>query len=250
LHSFVAQRFGDDRPLELIASRGEMMIRFKGAHVAQELMLTCVHWYVADPPSDRPLEERRQERGVLVDHSTIKRWVLKYSPQLEAAFHRRKRPVWRSWRMDETDIRIRGHWRDLDRAVDQAGHTIDCLITAARDRAATLRFLVEAIRRRGGPDTITVDGREANASAIRGDHEAHGTTILIRQVRDLNHVVEQDHRAVKRITHPIWGFKSVETARCTLASIERMHMLRKGQWSGGAAQSSTAAEQFCAPAAS
>jgi transposase-like protein len=221
-----------------------MMISFKGAHVAPELMLTCVRWYVAYRLSDRQLEERRQERGVLVDHSTIKCWVPKYSPQLEAAFHRRKRPVWRSWRMDETDIRIRGHWRDLDRAVDQAGHTIDCLITAPRDRAAALRFLVEAIRRPGGPDTITVDGREANATAVRGDHEAHGTTIRIRQVRDRKNVVEQDHRAVKRITHPMWGFTSVEAARCTLAGIERMHMLRKGQWTGGAEQGSTAAEHL------
>jgi putative transposase len=227
-----------------------MMIRFKGAHVAQAIMLPCVRWSVADPPSDRPLEERRQARGVIVDHSTIKRWVLKYSPPLEAALHRRKRPVWLSWRMDETDIRIRGHWRDLDRAIDRAGHTIDCLIAAPRDRAAALRFPVEAIRRPGGPATLTVDGREAHASAMRGDHEAHGTTIRIRQVRDRNHVVEQDHRAVERITHPMWGCKSVEAARCTWAGIERMPMWRTGRWTGGAEQGSTAAEQFCALAAS
>jgi putative transposase len=69
-------------------------------------------------------------------------------------------------------------------------------------------------------------------------------------VRDLNHGVEQDYRAVKRLTHPMWGFKSVEAAPCTLAGIELLHMLRTGQWTGGAAQSSTAAEQFCALAAS
>jgi putative transposase len=50
-----------------------MMISFKGAHAAQEIMLTCVRWYVAYPPSDRQREERRQERGVLVDHPTINR---------------------------------------------------------------------------------------------------------------------------------------------------------------------------------
>jgi putative transposase len=167
-----------------------MMISFKGAHVAQELMLTCVRLYVAYPPSDRQLEERRQARGVIVDHSTINRWVLNYSPQLEAAFHRRKRPVWLSWWMDDTDIRRRGHRRELDPAVDQVGHTIDCLIAAPRGRAAALRFPVEAIRRHGGPEMITVDGREAHASAMRGDHEAHGTPIRIRQVRDRNHGVE------------------------------------------------------------
>jgi transposase-like protein len=152
--------------------------------------------------------------------------------------------------MDDTEIRRRGHRRDLDPAVDQAGHTIDCLIAALRDRAAALRFLVEAIRRHGGPEMITINGREANASAMRGDHEAHGTTIRIRQVRDLKNVVEQDHRAVKRITHPVWGFKTVEGAPCTLAGLERMPMLRTGQWTRGAEQGSTAAEQFCALAAS
>jgi putative transposase len=63
-----------------------------------------------------------QERGVAVDHSTINRWVLKYSPQLEAVFHRRKRPVWTSWRPDETYIRVRGHWRHLYRAVEGRPH--------------------------------------------------------------------------------------------------------------------------------
>jgi putative transposase len=230
-------RGGDDDPLQGGSCRA-------GDHAH------LVRWYVAYPPSDRQLEERRQARGVIVDHSTINRWVLKYSPPLEAAFHRRKRPVWLRWWMDEIDIRRRGHRRDLDPAVDQAGHTIDCLITAPRDRAAALRVLVEAIRHHGVPEMITVDGREANASAMRGDHEAHGTTIRIRQVRDLKNGMEQDHRAVKRIAHPVLGFKSVEGAPCTLAGIERMPMLRTGQWTGGVEQGLTAAEQFCALAAS
>jgi hypothetical protein len=63
-----------------------------------------VRWYVAYPLSYRHVEELMQERGVSVDHATIQRWVVKYSPALEAAFHRRKRPVWVSWRME-------GFWR-------------------------------------------------------------------------------------------------------------------------------------------
>jgi putative transposase len=68
-------------------------VSFKGAHFAKEIILTCVRWYVAYPLSDRRVEERMQERGVTVDHATINCWLLKYSPQLEAACHRRKRPV-------------------------------------------------------------------------------------------------------------------------------------------------------------
>jgi len=78
------------------------MVSFKGAHFAKDIILTCVRWYVAYPLSYRQVEELMRERGVSVDHATINRWVLKYNPLLEAAFHRRKRPVWLSWRMDET----------------------------------------------------------------------------------------------------------------------------------------------------
>src|SRR3712207_4050592 len=141
-----------------------------------------------------------QERGVAVDHSTINRWVFKYSPRLEEVFHRRKRPVWMSWRMDETYIRGRGQWRLLYRAVDKEGHTIDFLLTERRDEPAARCFLAKAIRRHGVPETITIDGSEANAAAIRSYNEVHGTTIAIRQVKYLNNVVKQDHRAVKRVT--------------------------------------------------
>jgi hypothetical protein len=94
-----------------VMRRGAVMVSFKGTHFAKDVILTCVRWYVAYPLSYRQIEELMQERGVVVDHATINRWVLKYSLRLEAAFHRRKRPVWRSCRMDETYIKVRGHWR-------------------------------------------------------------------------------------------------------------------------------------------
>ena len=159
----------------------------------------------------------------------IRRWVIKYSPQLDAAFHRRKRPVWVSWRLDETSIRVKGQWTYLYRAVDTDGHTIDFLLTEHRDKEAALRFLKKAIRRNGGPETITIDGSEANAAAIRTYNEEYGTTITIRQVKYLNNVVEQDYRAVKRVTRPMLGFKSFDAAQCTLAGVELMHMLKKRQ---------------------
>jgi putative transposase len=212
------------------------MVSFKGVHFAKDIILTCVRWYLAYPLSYRQVEELMQERGVAVDHATINRWVLKYSPQLEAAFHRQKRPVWPSWRMDETYIRVRGHWHYLYRAVDKTGQTIDFLLTEERDERGARHFLTKAIRRHGAPEKITIDGSEANAAAIRGYNAAHGTAILIRQVKFLNNVVEQDHRAIKRVTRPMLGFKSFEAAQGALIGIELMHMLRKGQWAGGAEQ--------------
>jgi putative transposase len=226
-----------------------MAVSFKGAQFPKDVILTCVRWYVAYPLSTRHVEELMAERGVAVDHATINRWVVKYNPQLEEAFHRHKRPVWISWRLDETYIRVKGEWRYLYRAVDKHGQTIDFLLTEHRDERAAKRFLTKAIRRHGVPEKITIDGSEANAAAIRTYNQEHGTTIVIRQVKYLNNIVEQDHRGVKRVTRPMMGFKSFESAQSTLTGIELMHMLRKGQLVEGVERGLSAADQFYSLAA-
>jgi putative transposase len=222
-----------------------MAISFKGAHFPQEVILMGVRWYVAYPLSTRHVEELMEERGVELDHATINRWVIKYSPLLEEAFHRRKRPVWVSWRLDETYIKVRGEWKYLYRAVDKHGKTIDFLLTEQRDEQAAKKFLTKAIRRHGQvPETITIDGSAANEAAIKSYNEEHGTAITLRKIKYLNNIVEQDHRAVKRVTRPMLGFKSFDAAQSTVAGIELMHMLRKGQLESGIEGGLTAAEQF------
>ena len=206
-----------------------MAISFKGAHFPKDIILMGVRWYVAYPLSYRHVEELLEERGVPVDHATIQRWVVKYSPLLEEAFHRRKRSVWISWRMDETYIKVKGQWYYLYRAVDKYGQTIDFLLTEHRDAEAALRFLKKAIRRNSLPETITIDGSDANEAAIKRYNEEHGTSMSIRQVKYLNNIVEQDHRGVKRITRPMLGFKAFDAAQSTLVGIELMHMIKKRQ---------------------
>jgi putative transposase len=134
--------------------------------------------------------------------------------------------------------------------VDKYGQTIDFLLTVPRDTEAALRFLTQAIRRHGVPETITIDGSEANEAAIRSYNEEHGTNIIIRQVKYLNNIVEQDHRAVKRVTRPMLGFKSFDAAHDTLVGIELMHMLKKRQLVvEEGAEDLTAAELFYSLAA-
>ena len=227
-----------------------MAISFKGAHFPPEIMLMGVRWYVAYPLSYRHVEELMEERGVPIDHATIQRWVVKYSPLLEEALHRRKCPVWVSWRMDETYIKVQGHWYYFYRAVDKTGQTIDFLLTEQRDEEAALRFLKKAIRRHGVPEKITIDGSAANEAAITSYNEEYGTAIEIRKVKYLNNIVEQDHRGVKRVTRPMLGFKSFDAAQDTLVGIELMHMIEKRQMvveSGD--ESLTAAELFYSLAA-
>jgi putative transposase len=224
-----------------------MAVSFKGAHFPKDVILTCVRWYVAYPLSTRHVEELMEERGVNVDHSTINRWVIKYSPQLEEEFHRRKRPVWVSWRMDETYIKVKGEWVYLYRAVDKYGKTIDFLLTKQRDKKAARRFLNKAIGRHGVPDKITIDGSDANASAITSYNDDHGTSIAIRQRKYLNNIVEQDHRGVKRVTRPMLGFKAFDAAQNTLTGIELMRMIKKKQMGLQEGEEGlSAAEQFYA----
>jgi putative transposase len=221
------------------------MISFKGHRFETTIILTCVRWYLAYPLSYRNLEEMMAERGVAVDHSNIYRWVQKFMPKLEATFRKgRKRPVENSWRMDETYIKIQGQWRYLYRAVDKAGQTIDFLLTAHRDKAAALRFFKKAIRQHGLPEKVTIDKSGANTAALEALQEETGAEIEIRQSKYLNNLVEQDHRALKRIIRPMLGFQSFRSARITLAGIELMHMIKKGQMISIEGQALSAAEQF------
>ena len=173
---------------------------FKGSQFERDIILWGVRWYVAYPISYRQLEEMMQERGVEVDHSSLNRWVLKYTPVLDKVFRQRKRAVGISWRLDETYIRVKGQWKYLYRAVDKAGRTVDFLLTAKRDRKVASRFLRKAIDQCGVPQKITIDKSGANTAAVESYNTEHNVGIELRQVKYLNNIVEQDHRTQTRMT--------------------------------------------------
>jgi putative transposase len=157
----------------------------KRMHYPLEVMLTCVRWYVAYPLSLRHIEEMMAERGVFVDHATVHRWALKIVPTLAKVFRCRMRSMGKSWRMDETYIKVRGGWKYLYRAVDRDGDTVDFLLTARRDEAAARRFLERAIDRHGEPDKITIDKSGANTAAIESYSADHNAGIEMRQCKYL-----------------------------------------------------------------
>ncbi|MFM0205447.1 IS6 family transposase [Paraburkholderia fungorum] len=201
----------------------------KRLHYPLDVILLCVRWCVAYSLSLRNLEEMMAERGFEVDHSSVHRWVIKLVPLFEKAFRKHKRPVGKSWGMDETYVKVRGQWKYLYRAVDKAGNTVDFLLRAHRDKAAARRYFEKAIRRNGAPETVTMDKSGANLAALQAINAERETPIRVRQVKYLNNVVEQDHRAIKCIVKPMMGFKDFRCARIILAGTEVMHMIRKGQ---------------------
>src|SRR5271170_1758900 len=132
------------------------------------------------------------ERGFEVDHSSVHRWVIKLVPLFEKAFRKHKRPVGKSWRMDETYVKVRGQWKYLCpkgtsfgayRAVDKAGNTVNFLLRAHRDKAAARCYFEKAIDRNGAPETVTMDKSGANLAALQAINAERETSIKVRQVK-------------------------------------------------------------------
>ena len=204
---------------------------FKRHRYPRVVILHAVYLKLRFTLSYRDVEELLSMRGVQVDHSTVQRWVFKFSPEIEKNMHKRKRQVCSSWRMDETYIKVGGKYRYLYRAVDKFGNTVDFLLTKRRMLGSAQLFLRKAIRNNGKPRVVNIDKSGANKSGIRTINRDLLTVrkIKIRQCKYLNNIVEQDHRNIKRRISIDTGFKEFESAKRTLAGIEVVNIIRKGQ---------------------
>ncbi len=128
-----------------------------------------------------------EERGVSVDHSTVSRWAIRFLPLLEKIFRRKyKRLVGRSWRMDETYIKVKGTYKYLYRVVDKEGNTIDFLLTDKRDKAAAMRFFKKVINNSDMPEKVAMDKSGANKAAIDQIIKDNDASIVVRQIKYLN----------------------------------------------------------------
>ena len=136
--------------------------------------------------------------GFLSITRAVHLWAIKLLPVLEKASRRSKRKVGRSWRMDETYIKVKGEWKYLYRAVDKVGDTVDFLLWAHRDKAAARRFFEQAIKRNEAPEIVTIDKSGSNVAALEAINAGRRKRTVVRQIKYLNNIVEQDHRAMKR----------------------------------------------------
>ena len=180
------------------------------------------------------------ERGLSLVHTTIMRWVHDYAPEFERRWNRFARPAGRSWRVDGPIVACRRDLREdprqvdaFRRAVDGEGRTVGFRLSGKRDVGAAKAFLRNAMKTQGSaPRTITLDGYAASHRAVREmktDGQLPANT-KVRSSKYLNNLIEQDHRGVKLRIGPMLGFKWFRTAAITIAGIELLHRIRKGQF--------------------
>jgi transposase, IS6 family len=210
---------------------------FKWRHFAGDIILHCVRWYCKYGISHRELEEMMEERGIDVDHTTLYRWVQGYAPEIEKRlrWYRKGGDFDRSWRVDETYIKIKGEWKYLYRVVNGQGRTIEFYLSHTRNISAATIFLKKALRAAADwnqPHTITTDKNPTYAAALAhiNAQRKEDEPIQHRTCKYLNNIVEADHGKLKRLVKPTLGFKSMKTAYATLKGFEVMRMFRKGQF--------------------
>ena len=195
--------------------------------------------------------------GVLTDeylHSGIIRTTINHfvddAPEWNQPCRPHLKPTNKSYRTDETYIKVKGEDKYLYRAVDSTGQTIEFLLTAKRDAVAAKRFFRKPLSSPGNPvpRVINVDNNRAFPPAVEG-LKAEGILprrVRLRQCKYLNNVVEQDHRTVKKRTWLAKGYGSFSTAWRTLQGIEAVHMIRKGRVRWVAKEDAIAAATFIA----
>jgi transposase-like protein len=206
---------------------------FRGRHFDREVITLCVRWYLRYKLSFHDLVEMMSERGLHLAQTTILRWVQRYAPEFIKSWNRFGRPSGRSWRVDETYIKVRGRWTYPYRAADKSGQAIDFSLSRTRDVFAAKAFFKKAIRHEGQPPhTITLDGYAAShrfVCEMRTDDLLPMDTKL-RPSKCLNNLIEQDHSGVRSRTRPMLGFNNFPSAVITIAGVELLHRSHKNQF--------------------
>ncbi len=198
---------------------------FSGRGFPDDIIALAVRWYVRYRLSYAEVSEWLAERGVLVDQSTIYRWVQRFLPLFGEAARKHRDPVGPDWRVDETYARIRGRWHYIYRAIDEHGQIVDAYVSPTRDLAAAQTFFERAIACSGTTPRRVITDKAATyppalAAAVPG--------VLHRTGRYRTNGIERDHGFLKERLRPMRGLKSVASAVIFMRGHALMRNIRRG----------------------
>ena len=187
---------------------------FAGFRFPSDVIVVAVRWYLRFGLSYRDIEELLAERGVEVDHVTVYRWVLRFTPLLAEAARPCRHAVGDRWWVDETYVKVAGRWRYVYRAIDQFGQVIDVFVSPRRDAAASRRFFERAI---GAMRITPVEVITDQAATYPVVLEELLPAAWHRTDRYANNGIECDHDRLKARLGPMPGLKQDRSARVVIA---------------------------------
>ena len=207
-------------------------MKFKNLQFPEAVVILVVRYYCAYKLSYRDIEEICKDRNISLDHSTINRWVIKFSKYIVDRARKYKKPVSGKWRMDETYIKIKGKWYYYYRVVDENGDIIDFYLSRNRKAKAAKKFFIKAIENNRLPYKINIDKSGANTKALMSinSYLTNDNKIAVSREKYLNNIVEQSHRKVKQKSIQALGYKSFAGAVATLELQEVWSMIKRNQF--------------------
>ena len=189
--------------------------------------MLAVRWYLCFGLSYRDVEELLAERGIEVDHVTVYRWVQRFAPLLAEAARPCRHSVGDRWQVDETYVKVAGHWRYVYRAIDQFGQVVDVFVSPRRDLKAARRFFEQAI----GTTKITpVEIVTDHAPVYPGVLEELVPPAWHRTDQYANNHIEADHGRLKARLRPMRGLKQDRSARVVIAGHAFVQNVRRGHY--------------------
>jgi transposase-like protein len=183
---------------------------FAGFRFPPDVIVLAVRWYLRFGLSYRDVEELLTERGVEVDHVTVYRWVLRFTPLLAEAARPCRHAVGDRWSVDETYVRVAGQWRYVYRAIDQFGQVIDVFVAPQRDAKAARWFFQRAI---ATTKVLPVEVATERAATYPIVLEELLPAPWHRTEQYANNRVEADHGRLKSRLRPMRGLKRDRSAR-------------------------------------
>src|SRR5436305_10154391 len=180
---------------------------FAGFRFPRDVIMIAVRWYLRYGLSYRDVEELLAERGIVVDHVSVYRWVQRFTPLLVDVARPCRHTPGDRWFVDETYVKVAGRWVYLYRAIDQFGQVIEVLVSAKRDRAATRRFFTRALGHGSRPSEVSTDRTPAYPRVL--EEVLPSACHVMEQYG--NNPIESDHGRLKCGLRPMRGLKGLRS---------------------------------------